>query len=345
MKPLPASYVHVLTYFRTSMKGATTINTEQLIVIDAPTFANPGNNDVMNSHLDLDRDLGDFSMKTFFHPLFTFHQVRADLKHDVQIIQPDSTERQVGLALMGEGRTVAIFGEEHLIDAQRGFGSFNFNPAMAERNLLFRGQIQANYFGINAGYLDRLLSTYDMGEHPSNDIKEKINNGLFMHVPVRTSSEHYRIMSDVTNCPLQGGLRNLMLEGSLMQLIALQFHSMGENKAVDKGISAREKEVMYGVKEYLDANFTQDHSLSDLSLQFGINQSKLKKNFKALFGVPVIEYVFNLKMNYAHSLIFDKGKYVAEVAPIVGYKNANHFATAFKRKFGVNPSQLRSRIS
>jgi AraC-like DNA-binding protein len=53
--------------------------------------------------------------------------------------------------------------------------------------------------------------------------------------------------------------------------------------------------------------------------------------------------VFNLKMNYAHSLIFDKGKYVAEAAPIVGYKNANHFATAFKRKFGVSPSRLRAR--
>ena len=325
------------------MKGATSINTEQLVVIDTPTFHNPGNNEVINSHLELGSDLGDFRMKTFFHPSFTFHQVRADLKHDVQIVQPESSERQVGIALMGEGRTVAIFGEEHLIDAPRGLGSFNFNPALAERNLLFRGQIQANYFGINADYLDRLLSTYEMGEHPSKDVQDKINNGLFMHVPVTTTSEHYRIISDVTNCPLQGGLRNLMLEGSLMQLIALQLHSMGETKAVDKGISAQEKETMHGVKEYLDANFIKDHSLSDLSLQFGINQSKLKKNFKALFGVPVIEYVFNLKMNYAHSLIFDHGKYVAEAAPIVGYKNANHFATAFKRKFGVSPSRLKAR--
>jgi AraC-like DNA-binding protein len=325
------------------MKGATTINTEQLVVIDAPTFANPGNNEVMNSHLDLDSDLGDFRMKTLFHPFFTFHQVHANLKHDMLMIQSGGSKRQVGLALMGEGRTAAIFGERHQVDATRGFGSFNFNPALTERNLLFRGQIQANYFDIDFGYLDRLLSTYDMGEHPSNVVKEKINGGLFMHVPVTTTSEHYRIMSDITNCPLQGGLRNLMLEGNLMQLIALQLNSMGKNVTVDNGISSREKEVMHAVKEYLDANFTKDHSLSDLSLQFGINQSKLKKNFKALFGVPVIEYVFNLKMNYAHSLIFDKGKYVAEAAPIVGYKNANHFATAFKRKFGVSPSRLRAR--
>ena len=344
VKPQPSHYVKELTYFLNFMNGATAINAEQLIVIDPPTFDNSGNDhEVLNSRLDLDKGLGDFRMKTLFHPFFTFHQVWADLKHDLQMIQPDSPKKEVGLALMSEGRTGAIFGEEHHVDAVRGCGSFNFNPAMRERNLLFRGQIQANYFGINADYLQRLLSTQDMAALPTNVVRENINNGKFMHIPVTVSSEHYRIMSDITNCPLQGGLRNLMLEGSLMQLVALQLNSIGGTKVVDNGISSREKEVMHGVKEYLDANFTKDHSLQDLSVQFGINQSKLKKNFKALFGVPVIEYVFNLKMNYAHSLIFDKGKYVAEAAPIVGYKNANHFATAFKRKFGVSPSRLRAR--
>jgi len=325
------------------MNGAITLNTEQLIVIDAPTFANPGHNEVMNSHLNLDRDLGEFKMKTLFHPYFTFHQVWADFKHDMLMIQPESPKRQIGLALMGEGRTGAIFGEEHHVDAASGFGSFNFNPALAERNLLFRGQIQVNYFDIDVNYLDRLLTSHEFGEHPSIVVKEKINNGLFMDIPITTTSEHYRIMSDITTCPLQGGLRNLVLEGSLMQLIALQLHSMGENNTTDKGICIREKEVMHSVKEYLDTNFTKDHSLADISLQFGINQSKLKKNFKTIFGVPVIEYVYDLKMKYAHSLIFDKGMYVAEAAPIVGYKNANHFATAFKRKFGVSPSRLRAR--
>jgi AraC-like DNA-binding protein len=326
------------------MQGATTIYTEQLIVIDAPTIADPGSKDeIMNSHFDLDRDLGDFRMKTVFHPFFTFHQFKADLKHDMLMIHPDPPKRQVGLALMGEGRTVAIFGEDHQVDAPGGSGSFHFNPALGEQNRLFRGSLLANYFDIDTDYVERLLTSYDPGEHPTNVVREKISNGSFMHVPVTATSEHHRIMSDITNCPLQGGLRNLMLEGSIMQLIALQLHSMGGNKAVDNGVIARDKEVMYAVKEYLDANFTKDHSLSDLSLQFGINQCKLKKNFKALFGVPVIEYVFNRKMNYAHSLIFDKGMYIAEAAPIVGYKNANHFATAFKRKFGIRPSQLRAR--
>ena len=132
-----------------------------------------------------------------------------------------------------------------------------------------------------------------------------------------------------------------MLEGCLLQLIALQLYSIGDINAGRETLNGREREVMYAVKEYLEVNFTKDHSLLNLSREFGINQSKLQKNFKALFGVPVIEYVFNLKMQHAYTLLCDKGMYVAEVAPLIGYRNANHFATAFKRKFGVSPSRLR----
>jgi AraC-like DNA-binding protein len=46
-------------------------------------------------------------------------------------------------------------------------------------------------------------------------------------------------------------------------------------------------------------------------------------------------------MEHGRSLLLDKGMNVSEVAPIVGYRNANHFSTAFKRKFGVNPSRLK----
>ena len=67
---------------------------------------------------------------------------------------------------------------------------------------------------------------------------------------------------------------------------------------------------------------------------------KLKKSFKELFGIPVIEYLYNLKMEHARKMLYEQGMYVSEVSSIVGYKNPNHFSTAFKRKFGVKPSKV-----
>ena len=87
-----------------------------------------------------------------------------------------------------------------------------------------------------------------------------------------------------------------MLEGSLQQLIALQFSALCTPKRDHRCINSRDKEIMFGMKEYITANFNDDHSIATFSRRFGINQTKLKKYFKELFGVPVIEFVFNLRI-------------------------------------------------
>ncbi|MEJ0054176.1 MAG: AraC family transcriptional regulator [Bacteroidota bacterium] len=45
-------------------------------------------------------------------------------------------------------------------------------------------------------------------------------------------------------------------------------------------------------------------------------------------------------MEHAWHLLKNENWRVVEVAREVGYKNPNHFSTAFKRKYGISPSQL-----
>jgi AraC-like DNA-binding protein len=47
-------------------------------------------------------------------------------------------------------------------------------------------------------------------------------------------------------------------------------------------------------------------------------------------------------MEHAFRLLRDDGLLVTEVSRNVGYKNPNHFSTAFKKKFGINPSVFRN---
>jgi AraC family transcriptional activator of pyochelin receptor len=156
----------------------------------------------------------------------------------------------------------------------------------------------------------------------------------------RPTSSHYRIVHTLYDCPLQGSLGNLMLEGGLQQFVALQLNTFVHPTPVTASLNRRDRDVMHAVKEYLHSTFQENHSLLELSRHFGISQSKLKKAFKELFGVPVIEYLYDLKMQHAKGLLYDQLMNVGEVSSMVGYKNANHFATAFKRKFGVNPSKV-----
>ncbi|MEL6535368.1 MAG: AraC family transcriptional regulator, partial [Bacteroidota bacterium] len=69
---------------------------------------------------------------------------------------------------------------------------------------------------------------------------------------------------------------------------------------------------------------------------------QLKKGFKTLFGNTVFGYWHVQKMDYARNLLLDDAITVADVAEQVGYKNPQHFSTAFKRHYGVSPGKVKA---
>lgn len=53
-----------------------------------------------------------------------------------------------------------------------------------------------------------------------------------------------------------------------------------------------------------------------------------------------VHYWQTVKMEQAKLMLADMNMDISEVAEAVGYKNARHFSTAFKKQFGLSPSQL-----
>ncbi len=299
-----------------------------------------------NLELAIEKDLGVFQLECISSPHFSLYKGCAHFKHDVFLQTPEAgKKRQVVIALMASGKDNATFADDQEVNVSGGHGSFNFNPGVNELHRFYRDvPTTVTSFEIHPDYFTSVLMEQADEKGVVSSLKANVLNDRFGHFPVLPSVTHQRIISDIENCPLQGSLGNLMLEGSLQQLIAWQLHQLGVPADVRANISARDKEILYAVKDYITTHLHHDHSILNLSRQFGINQTKLKKYFKSLFGVPVIEYVFNQKMEHARTLLYDKGMYVVEVARITGYKNPQHFATAFKRKFGVKPSGMKRNL-
>lgn len=70
-----------------------------------------------------------------------------------------------------------------------------------------------------------------------------------------------------------------------------------------------------------------------------LNEFKLKKGCKQVFGTTVFGYVKTPQMEYACRLLNEECKLVEEVAYTLGYEHAQYFLTAFKKFFGSNPLQ------
>jgi len=126
------------------------------------------------------------------------------------------------------------------------------------------------------------------------------------------------------------------------QITALLSHFFGQLALLpEKDSSANYRGQLNKVRDILLDNIEDPPSLSELSKEIGLNTTKLKKEFKAIFGVPVFKYLQNERLTSAHTLISEGQATVQEAAWQVGYDSLSSFSNAFAKKFGYRPSQIK----
>lgn len=95
----------------------------------------------------------------------------------------------------------------------------------------------------------------------------------------------------------------------------------------------------------VEALLVKDFSVSppkidELSRLSAMSPTKLKNDFKSLYGLPIYEYYQKNRMQKAKSLLL-LGKFsIKEVGIMVGYSNLSHFANTFKKEFNILPSEV-----
>jgi len=81
--------------------------------------------------------------------------------------------------------------------------------------------------------------------------------------------------------------------------------------------------------------------LSELATIIGINEYKLKRGFREMFGNTVFGYLANARLEIAKNNLLENKKTVSEIAAELGYSSLQHFSSAFKEKFGISPGKLK----
>ncbi|WP_350287394.1 AraC family transcriptional regulator [uncultured Croceitalea sp.] len=126
------------------------------------------------------------------------------------------------------------------------------------------------------------------------------------------------------------------------QITALLSHFFGQLALKQEEASKpNHREQLNKARDILLENLENPPSLSELSRAIGFNTTRLKKEFKAIFGVPVFKYLQNERLASAHKLISEKEATVQEAAWQVGYDSLSSFSNAFAKKFGYRPSQIK----
>ncbi|MEM1320469.1 MAG: AraC family transcriptional regulator, partial [Bacteroidota bacterium] len=154
--------------------------------------------------------------------------------------------------------------------------------------------------------------------------------------------EMHWLIQEILNCKRKGLYKRFFLEAKVTELLLLQLEQISAFKHSNvQSLRKSDVERMYAVKDYLSGHLDEPCTLPELAQLFGTNEYSLKKGFKAVFGTTVFNYWTAVKMNFAKQMLLDENRPISEVADRIGYKNPQHFTTAFKKRFGYPPSHIR----
>ncbi len=151
--------------------------------------------------------------------------------------------------------------------------------------------------------------------------------------------EMQHIVDSIFNIQYEGKTKMMFFRSQITALLSHFFGQLASIKTETIKSSEREKLIM--AKTILSENLDNPPSLTELSKAIGLNTFRLKKDFKALFGVPVFKYLQNERLTLAHKLIRSQEATVQEAAWHVGYDSLSSFSNAFAKKFGYRPSQIK----
>jgi AraC-like DNA-binding protein len=101
--------------------------------------------------------------------------------------------------------------------------------------------------------------------------------------------------------------------------------------------------VVENARAHLSTTFSTGDSLSDVARAVGVSVFHLCRLFRKLSGVTLHQYRNQLRLKHSLGLLRDSDD-ILEVAVELGYSGHSHFTAAFRRAFGVSPSEWRARI-
>jgi len=187
---------------------------------------------------------------------------------------------------------------------------------------------------------DFIGKQYDYIPTDMHDIIDGNNERRYYH-PLRTTIAIKTAIHEIFNCAYRGNLRRLWLEGKTLELITHSLAQLGINKELQgKVVALRPREIKHvlNAKDILIHDIENPPSLFELSNIVGINKNKLNQGFREMFGTSVFEYLRICRLEQGRELLKSGEKSVTEIAMDIGYAQQSNFTKAFKKHFGINPS-------
>lgn len=86
-----------------------------------------------------------------------------------------------------------------------------------------------------------------------------------------------------------------------------------------------------------------DLKVEMLSEEVGLSRAQLHRRMKEMTGISAGEFIRNIRLKKAAELLSERKINVSQIAYMVGFSSQTHFSTAFRKYYGVSPTEYISK--
>lgn len=103
----------------------------------------------------------------------------------------------------------------------------------------------------------------------------------------------------------------------------------------------KDVQLIQKIRDYLDENLYEGHSIQSICRKFNINREKLQAGFHALVQCTVHAYIVRQRIERAAQCLLETDDSIKMIALDSGYKKQRSFNKTFKAVYNVTPASYR----
>lgn len=164
---------------------------------------------------------------------------------------------------------------------------------------------------------------------------------LMLKAAPETEYLHHQIMKKVGHA---GKLEmdNLVLE-LLRNIVATLTNEIPE-EGLNASMRCYHLRTIEQAKEYINENFASDISLYELARHCCVSPFHFSRIFKKFTAYTPHQYLLNIRLKHGEMLLKNSASLVSDISFLSGFNSVEYFATAFKSRYMMSPSQFREKI-
>ena len=170
------------------------------------------------------------------------------------------------------------------------------------------------------------------------------NNYNLLRLNMKSIEVIKNLIQDIQNCNNSNEFGSEILKESLFVLLMVLMIRLFLNSDKNRDIEdIQYDKTIEGVLNYINSNLENDLSIDTIAFEFFISKYYLMRKFKNQIGSSIHNYVVQKRLILARSLISD-GLSMSSVCSRCGFNDYSSFVRAFKKVYGVSPSNYNPTI-